>query len=105
MEQRRTDPVMILIGLLLIAVIIGGITAIYAYPAEPSLKVPKYTSKGIAAGVSPCCLKTDLLTSESPGTLSSGCLKRSDSGCQKKALTGCQKTPDETTAYQIKKYQ
>ncbi|MFH0967342.1 MAG: hypothetical protein V1862_06625 [Methanobacteriota archaeon] len=101
MVSKKSDPVLITVGVILIIAVIAGIGASIIIHSEPSLKVVKYTSTEKAFDESPCCkgqgsIQTKcggLNNSKSPccmeqGSLSARCGGAKKSGCQKVCIGG-----------------
>ncbi|PKL60492.1 MAG: hypothetical protein CVV33_02400 [Methanomicrobiales archaeon HGW-Methanomicrobiales-4] len=78
MVSNRSDPVLMVVGIILIIAIFAGIAASVAIPAKLTQKVVKCTSSGKTTLDSPCCTDQD--------TFTSGCALAKVGECQKECI-------------------
>jgi hypothetical protein len=61
MVSIKSDPVLIVVGIILIIAVMAGIGASFTIPSEPSQKIVTYTSTGKAVSESSCCKEQGLI--------------------------------------------
>jgi hypothetical protein len=90
MKSQKNDPVLVVVGLILVLAIIGWAIAVSVIPTQPQQskqKIAKYSSTGKALGESLCCKTPGVFLTGSSDAVAN-CQNQKE-GCSKYGLGNC----------------